>query len=72
MQAGPTNEPQPALYDPVLNITYPLNLTSPDSIPAHDADPVVYPVPLANHVRLTCTLCGSYDSYRGTSTLVSR
>ena len=36
------------LYDPVLNITFPLNLTSPDSIPLHGTDPVLYPVAAAN------------------------
>lgn len=35
-----TAEPQPALYDPVLNITFPLNLTSPNTIPQEDNDPV--------------------------------
>ena len=46
LPASPTQEPQPALYDPVLNITYPYNLTNPDTIPAEDADPVLYPVPV--------------------------
>jgi hypothetical protein len=32
----------------VLNITFPVNLTNPDTIPVHDTDPVVYPQPLAN------------------------
>jgi hypothetical protein len=41
-------EPQPALYDPVLNITYPLNLTNPDTLPDHDPDLVYYPKPIAN------------------------
>ncbi|KAK5173944.1 hypothetical protein LTR16_011609, partial [Cryomyces antarcticus] len=43
-----TQEPQPALYDPVLNITYPLNLTNPDTIPDNDPDPIYYPEPIAN------------------------
>lgn len=43
-----TQEPQPALYDPVLNITFPLNLTNPDTIPDEDLDPVFYPEPLRN------------------------
>ena len=43
-----TQEPQPALYDPVLNITFPLNLTNPETIPTVDNDPVYYPHPLAN------------------------
>lgn len=33
-------EPQPAVYDPVLNITFPLNLTDPDDLPLDDPDPV--------------------------------
>lgn len=41
-------EPQPALYDPVLNITYPFNLTNPDTLPDNDPDPVYYPNPTAN------------------------
>ena len=43
-----TQEPQPALYDSVLNITFPLNLTNPDTIPTVDNDPIYYPQPLAN------------------------
>ncbi|KAI4138975.1 MAG: hypothetical protein L6R39_006524 [Caloplaca ligustica] len=43
-----TKEPQPALYDPVLNITYPLNLTNPDTIPETDEDPVFYPQATVN------------------------
>ncbi|OQN98681.1 hypothetical protein B0A48_15347 [Cryoendolithus antarcticus] len=45
-------EPQPALYDPVLNITYPLNLTNPDTIPDHDPDPEYFPVPIVNLAAL--------------------
>lgn len=43
-----TQEPQPALYDPVLNTTFPLNLTNPDTIPDEELDPVFYPEPLRN------------------------
>ena len=43
-----TQEPQPILHDPVLNITYPLNLTSPNTIPTVDNDPVFYPQPTVN------------------------
>ena len=43
-----TQEPQPALYDPVLNITFPLNLTNPETLPKTDDDPIVYPQPVAN------------------------
>jgi len=43
-----TKEPQPALYDPVLNLTFPLNLTNPATLPKTDGDPIVYPQPVAN------------------------
>lgn len=44
-----TAEPQPALYDPVLNVTYPLNLTNPNTIPTNDTrDPIYYPPVIAN------------------------
>jgi hypothetical protein len=43
VKPAPTSEPQPALYDPILNITYPLNLTDPKTIPTADNDPVFYP-----------------------------
>ena len=43
-----TQEPQPAIYDPVLNITFPLNLTNPDTIPDVDDDPIYYPQPAVN------------------------
>ena len=45
---SPSQEPQPALYDPVLNLTFPLNLTNPKTIPTTDPDPVFYPQPIAN------------------------
>lgn len=45
---SPTQEPQPALYDPVLNVTYPKNLTDPNNIPQVDIDPIFYPPALAN------------------------
>ena len=47
-QPGATSEPQPALFDPVLNITFPLNLTNPDTIPTVDNDPIYYPPAQAN------------------------
>lgn len=43
-----TQEPQPALYDPVLNMTFPLNLTNPKTIPTTDNDPPLFPQPIAN------------------------
>ncbi|PSS02476.1 Metallo-dependent phosphatase-like protein [Coniella lustricola] len=48
VKPGPTQEPQPAIYDPVLNITFPLNLTDPSTIPTTDPDPVLYPEPVAS------------------------
>ncbi|KAF1981934.1 Ser/Thr protein phosphatase family protein [Aulographum hederae CBS 113979] len=42
--ASPTAEPQPAIYDPVLGFTYPLNLTDPNTIPSSDPDPIFFPV----------------------------
>ncbi|KXT17968.1 hypothetical protein AC579_9630 [Pseudocercospora musae] len=41
-------QPQPAIFDPILNLTYPANLTNPDTIPDDDLDPVYYPEPIAN------------------------
>lgn len=46
VKAAPTSEPQPALFDPILNITYPFNLTNPKSIPTANNDPVYYPEPV--------------------------
>lgn len=48
-----TQEPQPILHDNVLNITYPLNLTNPDTLPAVDKDPVYYPHSIANVSNVT-------------------
>jgi hypothetical protein len=48
-----TAEPQPVLYDPILNITYPRNLTDPKTIPTADDDPVYYPKSIANITNAT-------------------
>jgi hypothetical protein len=48
VKPAPTVEPQPALYDPVLDITYPLNLTDPTTVPTSDNDPVYYPKAIAH------------------------
>lgn len=45
--ALPTREPQPVIYDPVLDITFPYELTNPDNIP-ESSDEVFYPVPKGN------------------------
>lgn len=46
--ASPTQNPQPAIYDPVLRYTYPLNLTNPSTIPQNDTDPAILPTPAEN------------------------
>ncbi|KAK0651887.1 Metallo-dependent phosphatase-like protein [Cercophora newfieldiana] len=40
---GSTTEPQPVIFDPVLNITFPFNLTDPEHIPKQNTDTPVYP-----------------------------
>lgn len=42
----PTQQPQPAIHDPVLNITFPANLTNPHTLPDSNPDPVYLPEPL--------------------------
>ena len=46
--ATPTQEPQPAIYDPVLKLTFPADLTDPSTIPTENNDPVYYPKPKQN------------------------
>lgn len=48
VKPAPTAEPQPALYDSILNVTYPLNLTDPTTVPTADNDPVYYPKAIAH------------------------
>ncbi|KAK0719621.1 Metallo-dependent phosphatase-like protein [Lasiosphaeris hirsuta] len=48
VKPGPTNEPQPAIFDPILNITFPFNLTNPETVPIHGTDPVLYPPAVGN------------------------
>ena len=48
VKPAPTIEPQPALYDPILNITYPLNLTDPTTVPTSDNDPLYFPKAIAH------------------------
>ena len=47
IQPSPQQEPQPIIYDPILNITFPLNLTDPTTLPDIDDDPIYYPAPVA-------------------------
>lgn len=42
--ALPTRQPQPIIYDPVLDVTFPYELTNPDIIP-ESSDEVYFPVP---------------------------
>ncbi|KAJ5967564.1 hypothetical protein N7501_003812 [Penicillium viridicatum] len=42
--AQPTQQPQPIIYDPVLDLTFPYELTDPDNIPDNQ-DEVYFPVP---------------------------
>lgn len=46
--AKPTQEPQPIIYDPVLNITFPYNLTNPNAIPNEKNDRVYFPQPVVD------------------------
>ncbi|KKA21995.1 Ser/Thr protein phosphatase family protein [Rasamsonia emersonii CBS 393.64] len=48
LPARPTQEPQPAIYDPVLKLTFPYNLTNPNTIPTKNTDPLFYPEPKRN------------------------
>jgi len=43
-----TSEPQPKIFDPVFNKTYPLNLTDPKTIPQVPGDPVFFPQPITD------------------------
>lgn len=45
--AQPTREPQPIIYDPVLNYTFPYELTNPDIIP-DSSDEAFFPPPQAH------------------------
>ncbi len=60
--AEPTAQPQPALYDPVLGITFPYNLTNPKAIPTSDPDPPSFPPPTSIQASfqlyLSTGLCG--------------
>lgn len=42
--AQPTQQPQPIIYDPVLDLSFPYELTDPDNIPDNQ-DEVYFPVP---------------------------
>jgi len=53
VKPNPTQEPQPVIHDPILNITFPYNLTNPETIPTIDPDPVLFPIPLANLTNAT-------------------
>ncbi|KAL1306409.1 hypothetical protein AAFC00_005115 [Neodothiora populina] len=49
---NPTAEPEPVVVDPILNITFPRNLTDPFTIPENvTSDPLYYPSAIANLTR---------------------
>ncbi|OCT53779.1 Ser/Thr protein phosphatase family protein [Cladophialophora carrionii] len=43
---SPTQEPQPIVFDPALNYTFPLELTNQTNIPEESEDPIFFPTPL--------------------------
>ena len=45
---SPTQEPNPVIYDEVLNLTFPFNLTNPKAVPTTVTDPLYYPTPTAS------------------------
>ncbi|KAJ6133024.1 hypothetical protein N7471_008239 [Penicillium samsonianum] len=53
--AQPTQQPQPILYDPVLELTFPFELTGPDNIPDNQ-DEVYFPVPRTHMPAKKCFL----------------
>lgn len=46
LPSQPTREPQPVIYDPVLDVTFPYELTTPDIIP-DSTDETFFPIPQA-------------------------
>lgn len=46
LPSSPTQQPQPAIWDPILNLTYPSNLTNPFHLPPAQNDPIYLPEPL--------------------------
>ncbi|KAK4230455.1 Metallo-dependent phosphatase-like protein [Podospora fimiseda] len=45
---GPTNQPQPMVFDPISNLTFPFSLTDPDHVPSHAGDPILFPPATSN------------------------
>jgi hypothetical protein len=50
---SPTQEPQPVIYDEILNYTFPLELTNPETIPQEDEDPIYFPEPIGTFTNGT-------------------
>jgi hypothetical protein len=50
---SPTQEPQPIIYDEILNYTFPLELTNPETIPQEDEDPIYFPEPIGTFTNGT-------------------
>ena len=44
-----TQEPQPIIYDDVLNYTFPLDLTNPATISEESEDPIYFPEPIGQY-----------------------
>lgn len=45
VKPGPTNEPQPVIHDPVVNVTLPFNLSNPEAVPTSVPNAPVFPRP---------------------------
>ena len=48
VKPAPTQEPQPIIYDEVLGLAFPFNLTDPKNIPTSINDPIYYPEPIGS------------------------
>lgn len=54
--SSPTNEPQPIIYDDVLNYTFPLELTNPATIPQESEDPIFFPQAIGSYTNGTAII----------------
>ncbi|KAK0674005.1 Metallo-dependent phosphatase-like protein [Cercophora samala] len=61
------SQPQPIIFDPISNLTFPFDLTNPNRTPTHGLDPVLYPSALANltHEDTKTLILDAIDSIRG-------
>lgn len=58
---SPTQQPQPVIYDEVLNYTFPLELTDPATIPEEGEDPVYFPEPIGTFSNGTAIITEARD-----------